>query len=144
MWWLLRDTLQGYYNKMPIYVLEFYFQSWWQQPTNERNIHSWFILYFQLDTLLFSLRTISAILFPLHVSGLTGPFIRRSKLYMQPTVFSPSADVFVLRPLRKNSFFLYCCTTKTSAEGENTIRCMYNLDLLMMGLWGLKHVEERG
>jgi hypothetical protein len=21
---------------------------------------------------------------------------------------------------------------------------MYNLDLLMMGLWGLKHVEERG
>jgi len=35
-------------------------------------------------------------------------------------VFSPSADVFVL--------------TKTSAEGENTIGCMYNLDLLMMGL----------
>jgi len=26
-------------------------------------------------------------------------------------------------------------TTKTSAEGENTIGCMYNLDLLMMGLW---------
>jgi len=25
-------------------------------------------------------------------------------------------------------------TTKTSAEGENTIGCMYNLDLLMMGL----------
>jgi len=23
--------------------------------------------------------------------------------------------------------------TKTSAEGENTIGCMYNLDLLMMG-----------
>jgi hypothetical protein len=22
--------------------------------------------------------------------------------------------------------------------------CMYNLDLLTMGLWGLKHVEERG
>ena len=34
----------------------------------------WFIfLYFQLDTLFFRLRTISAILFPLHVSGLTGP-----------------------------------------------------------------------
>ena len=32
-----------------------------------------FILYFQLDTLLFCLRTISAILFPLHVSGLTYP-----------------------------------------------------------------------
>ena len=30
-------------------------------------------LYFQLDTLFFRLRTISAILFPLHVSGLTGP-----------------------------------------------------------------------
>jgi len=25
-------------------------------------------------------------------------------------------------------------TTKTSAEGENTIGCMYNLDLPMMGL----------
>ena len=32
-----------------------------------------FILYFQLDTLLFCLRTISAIFFPLHVSGLKGP-----------------------------------------------------------------------
>ena len=31
------------------------------------------------------------------------PIIRRSKLYMQPMVFSPSADVFVVRPLRKNS-----------------------------------------
>jgi len=30
------------------------------------------------------------------------PIIRRSKLYMQPMVFSPSADVFVVRPLRKN------------------------------------------
>jgi len=30
-------------------------------------------LYFQLDTLFFRLRTISAILFPLHVSGLIGP-----------------------------------------------------------------------
>jgi len=39
--------------------------------------------------------------------------------------------------------FLNGRTTKTSAEGENTIGCMYNLDLLMMGLWGLKHVEER-
>ena len=32
-----------------------------------------FILYFQLDILLFCLRTISASFFPLHVSGLTGP-----------------------------------------------------------------------
>jgi len=39
-----------------------------------------------------------------------------------------------IRPLR---------TTKTSAEGKNTIGCLYNLDLLMMDLWGLKHVEER-
>jgi len=69
------------------------------------------------------------------------PIIRRSKLYMQPMVFSPSADVFVVQPLRKDSTGR---TTKTSAEGENTIGCMYNLDLLMMGLWGLKHVEERG
>ena len=64
---------------------------------NFRNIstcHSLIFLYFQLDTLFFRLRTISAILIPLHVSGLTGP----------------------------------------SAEGENTIGCKYNLDLLMMGL----------
>ena len=39
--------------------------------------------------------------------------------------------------------FLNGCTIKTSAKGENTIGCMYNLDLLMMGLWGLKHVEEK-
>jgi len=32
-----------------------------------------FILYFQLDTLLFCFRTITAIFLPLHVSGLTGP-----------------------------------------------------------------------
>jgi len=63
-------------------------------------------------------------------------------LYMQPMVFSPSADVFVVRPLRKN--FLNGHTTKTSAEGESNTGCMYNLDLLIMGLWGLKHVEERG
>ena len=61
------------------------------------------------------------------------PIIRRSKLYMNPMVFSPYADVFVARPLRKDSF-LNVRTTKTSAEGENTIGCMYNLDLLMMGL----------
>jgi len=48
-------------------------------------------------------------------------------------VFSPSADVFVMQALRKK-FFLNGRTTKTSAEGENTIGCMYNLDLLMMGL----------
>jgi len=34
------------------------------------------------------------------------PIIRRSKLYMQPMVFSPSVDVFVVRPLRKNSSLL--------------------------------------
>jgi len=61
---------------------------------------------------------------------------------MQPMVFSLSADVFVVRPLKK--FLLNGRTTKTSAEGEYAIGCMYNLDLLMMGLWGLKHVEERG
>jgi len=54
---------------------------------------------------------------------------------MQPMVFFPSADVFVVRPLRKDlESFLSGPTTKTSAEGEDTIGCMYNLDLLMMGL----------
>jgi hypothetical protein len=43
-----------------------------------------------------------------------------------------------------NEFFLNGHTTKTSAEGESTTGCMYNLDLLMMGLGGLKHVEEKG
>ena len=38
---------------------------------------------------------------------------------MQPMVFSPSADVFVVRPLGKNcQFFLNGRTTKTSAEGR--------------------------
>jgi hypothetical protein len=46
-------------------------------------------------------------------------------------------------PLRKK-FFLNDHTTKTPAEGESTTGCMHNLDLLMMGLWGLKHVQERG
>jgi len=61
------------------------------------------------------------------------PIIGRSKLYMQPMVFSPSADVFVVRPLRKDCPFS-TAARQTSAEGENTIGCMYNLDLLMMGL----------
>ena len=43
----------------------------------------------------------------------------------------------------KELFFPNDRTTKTSAEGVNIIGCWYNLDLLMMGLWGLKHVEER-
>jgi len=37
-----------------------------------------------------------------------------------------------VRPLRKKEFFLNGRTTKTSAEGENTIGCMCNLDLLMV------------
>jgi len=55
---------------------------------------------------------------------------------MQPMVFFPSADVFVVRLLRKNSTTqqLNGRKTKTSAEGENTTGCMYNLELLMMGL----------
>ena len=32
------------------------------------------------------------------------PIIRKSKLYMQRMVFSPSADVFVVRTLRKNQW----------------------------------------
>jgi hypothetical protein len=31
-------------------------------------------------------------------------------------------------------FFLNVHTTKTPADGENTTGCMYNLNLLMMGL----------
>jgi hypothetical protein len=58
---------------------------------------------------------------------------------MQPVVLSPSAGVFVVWPLRKKKrereeFFLNGHTTKTPAEGESTTGCMYNLDLLMMGL----------
>jgi len=51
----------------------------------------------------FRLCTISAILLSSTCFRPHRPIIRRSKLYMQPTVFSPSADVFVVRPLRKNS-----------------------------------------
>jgi len=36
--------------------------------------------------------------------------------------------------VEKEQFFLNGHTSKTSAERENTIGCMYNLDLLMMGL----------
>jgi hypothetical protein len=53
---------------------------------------------------------------------------------MQPMVFSSSADVFVVWLLNKKDFFLNGRTTKISAEGENTIGCMYNLDFLVMGL----------
>jgi hypothetical protein len=70
-------------------------------------------------------------------------------------VLSHSAGVFVVWPLRKNTlrmydtmdnhmandpsnnrqeFFLNCHTAKTPAEGESTTGCMYNLDLLTMGL----------
>jgi hypothetical protein len=52
---------------------------------------------------------------------------------MQPVVLSLSADVFVAWPLRKK-FFLNGHSTKTPTEGESTTDCMYNLDLLMMGL----------
>ena len=55
------------------------------------------ILYFQLDTLLFCLRTISAIFFPLHVSGLTGPssgclYCTCSLWYSPPLQMSLSCD----------------------------------------------------
>jgi hypothetical protein len=69
------------------------------------------------------------------------PIIRRSKLYMQPVVLSPFWSCLCRVAVE---FFLNGHTTKTPAEGESTTGCMYNLDLLMMGLWGLKHVQERG
>jgi hypothetical protein len=34
----------------------------------------------------------------------------------------------------KRQFFLNGHTTKTPAEGKSTTGCIYNLDLLMMGL----------
>ena len=52
-----------------------------------------FILYFQLDALLFCLRTITAILLSSTCFRPHRPIISRSKLYMQPMVFCPSADV---------------------------------------------------
>ena len=62
-----------------------------------------FYLYFQLDTLFSSVYT--SICYPLSSTCFRPhrPIIRRSKLYMQPMVFSPSADVFAVRPLRENS-----------------------------------------
>jgi len=36
--------------------------------------------------------------------------------------------------VEKEEFFLNGHTIKTSAEGESITGCMYNLDLLMMGL----------
>ena len=103
------------------------------QPLND--LYSHFIIYFSLFPTRYTVfpstynicHPLSSTCFRPH-----RPIIRRSKLYMQPMVFSPSADVFVVRPLRKDS--LNGRTTKTSAEGENTIGCLYNLDLLMMGL----------
>jgi hypothetical protein len=86
-----------------------------------------FYLYFQFD-ILFSSVCIQCLgfLFPLHVSGLTDP----SSGGLNCTC-------------SQKEFFLNSHTTKTPAEGESTTGCMYNLDLLMMGLWGLKHVEEK-
>jgi hypothetical protein len=52
---------------------------------------------------------------------------------MQPVVLSPSAGVFVVWPLRKN-LLLNGHTTKIPAEVHSTTGCMYNLDLLTMGL----------
>jgi len=103
------------------------------------------LFFFISNSIHYSLPSTYSICYPLSSTSFRPhrPIIRRSKLYMQPMVFSLSADVFVVRPLRKDSF-LNSHTTKTSAEGESTTGCMYNLDLLMMGLWGLKHVEERG
>jgi len=145
-------------------------------------VRGYFILiYFSLfptrPTVLFRLRTISAILFPLYVSGLTGPSSEGlnctcSLWYSPPlqmsllcgrwerTWYNKTCRLKHVTPryiyiklsgdnkrdqnTKYTVSFLNGRTTKTSAEGENTIGCMYNLDLLMMGLWGLKHVEERG
>ena len=58
-------------------------------------------LHFQLDTPFFP--STYNICYPLSSTCFRPhePIIRRSKLYMQPMVFSPSADVFVVRQLRK-------------------------------------------
>ena len=130
-----------------------------------------YFFYFQLDTLFFHLRTISAIPFPLHVSGLTGPSsgglnCTCSLWYSPPLQTSLSCSrwerVWVLsqRPqdkdvcrggeyhrlhvqFRLERTFSTAARQRHLQKRENTIGCMYNLDLLMMGLWGLKHVEEK-
>jgi len=92
-------------------------------------------LYFQLDTLFSVYVQYLLTYFPLHVSGLTGP----SSGGLNCTCslwYSPPLQMLCRTAVENGR------TTKTSAEGENTIGCMYNLDLLVMGLWGLKRVEE--
>ena len=103
---------------------------WLQQITKlmQQAIYSLFPTWYTV----FCLRTITVVFFPLHVSGLTGP---------SSGGLNCTSSLWYSPPLQMS---LSCgSTTKTSAEGENTIGCLYNLDLLMMGLWGLKHVEER-
>jgi len=93
------------------------------------------LFFFISNSIHYSLPSTYSICYPLSSTCFRPhrPIIRRSKLYMQPVVLSPSADVFVVWPLRKE-FFLNGHMTKTSAEGESSTGCMYNLDLLMMGL----------
>ena len=98
-----------------------------------------FYLYFQLDALFCSVYIqYLGFLFPLYVSGLTGPSSGGlncvcSEWYSPPhrCLFRVAVEILSQRPHDKDT-----------CEGESTTGYMYNLDL-MMGLWGLKHVEER-
>ena len=68
---------------------------------------SQYSLFFFISNLIhYSLTSTYSICYPLSSTCFRPhrPIIMRSKLYMQPMVFSPSTDVFVVWPLRKNSF----------------------------------------
>jgi len=87
-----------------------------QQRAPTRNITSWYfvdrasqysLFFFISNSIHYSLPSTYSICHPLSSTCFRPhrPIIRRSKLYMQPMVFSPFADVFVVRPLRKGGSF---------------------------------------
>ena len=114
------------YNKS--YIRNFQCISWYF--VDRASQYNLFFFISNLIHCFFRLRTISAILFPLYISGLTGP--SSGGLNCTCSLWYPPPENGVVYDKRPRF------------QGENTIGFMYNLDLLMMGLWGLKHVEERG
>ena len=59
------------------------------------------------------------------------PFFLNSRTTKTPAEGENTIGCMYNLDLLMGQFFLNGRTTKTSAEGENTIGCMYNLDLLM-------------
>jgi len=71
--------------------------------SSETPDRTWIFLFFFISkSIHYSLPSTYSICYPLSSTCFrpNRPIIRRSKLYMQPMVFSPSADVFVAWPLR--------------------------------------------